>query len=68
MAVTEYVILRQTEVGTWSEDIRVSAPSAEEAVRKLAQDGTFVPVPVRSWNVFTVEAVTEPRLRVRRTE
>jgi hypothetical protein len=78
MATTDYVILRTLtaeedpssfEHGQlWLEAERITAPSAEEAVRKLAQDGTFAPIPSRSWNIFTIESITEPRRKVTRLE
>ena len=64
--MTDYVILKQDESGFWSYLKHIAAPSAEEAARKVGEEGTFAPIPTRSWNEFTLTEETKPRLRVTR--
>jgi len=64
--MTDYVILKQDESGYWSYLKHVAASSAEEAARKVGEEGTFAPIPTRSWNEFTLEQETKPRLKLTR--
>jgi len=74
MAVTEYIILHASnEDSTWKLIGQVQARSAQSAIREridgVAQssahygDGTYVAVPVRSWQPVSVKTETKTQLR-----
>ena len=67
---TSYVILRapENENGFKVLPNPVSARTAEEAIRKVAEgtstNGTFVAVPARSWRPLRVRQETQVKLKV----
>jgi len=68
---TEYVILKQTGQGDWSDGVTTTARSADQAVRetvsKLAeseQSGTYVAIPARSFKPVTVVKQTVTTLKI----
>lgn len=68
--MTEYVVLRQQE-GEWEELHRCEARSATSAIRQLSETvipdapfagGTYVAIPVRSFQPVTVKLETKQTL------
>jgi hypothetical protein len=62
---TEYVILRQESEGIWNEAGRSAANSSRAALHALSAElgeGTFIAVPMRSWQPLTIAIETKIRI------
>lgn len=65
--MTEYFILKETGVGAYEAVHSAQGHSPEQALRTLSlDDGTYLVVPMRSYNVLTVTTETSTKVRVRR--
>lgn len=60
VALTDYIVLRQTEPGIWREEAKIVARSSEGAIREAAKKvgpddaATLVAIPVRSFKAVVV--------------
>lgn len=64
---TQYVVLSSDDSGLWTLDDTVTARSPRAAVKSFMEtngleEGTFVAVPKRSWDVMTPKAKTQTRI------
>ena len=78
MSKTRYILLRQNEDGSWDEFSEstlapVEATSSRAAIRAVLSDaplkgdphaGTFVAIPLRSWQPQPVEVEAQYRLKI----
>lgn len=63
-AETEYVVLVRGPEASWTDSATVKARSAEQAIRSVGKEGTFVAIPARSWKPVTVKAETTTVLKL----
>ncbi len=65
---TEYVLVMMISTEdfkeTWLEIGRVTAPSAQAAIRAHGQAGTYVAIPASSWKPQTVKVENVPKVTI----